>query len=58
MIKKDIIPTNDKNQKHGLWILYKKDDTLKLKGQFINDIDIGHWIENWSHGYQVKFYIR
>ena len=47
-MKKDITPKNTKFQRHGLWLIYDYNDKLWTKGQYINDIQYGYWI-NYHH---------
>ena len=59
-MKKDIEPRNHKNQRHGLWIWYYANDKIMLKGQFINGIRHGYWIENWLHfdKHQITLHLK
>ena len=58
-MKKDIEPRNHKNQRHGLWIWYYANDKIMLKGQFINGIRHGYWMDNWILRKQnITFHIK
>ena len=61
-MKQDIEPRNDKNKNHGLWILYSNandNDKIMLKGQFINDLKHGYWIENWfGNKHIIRLYLK
>ena len=46
-MKPHINITNDIGQRHGLWIRYYNNGDLFYKGQFINDISYGYWIDNY-----------
>ena len=48
MIKQDITPTNNKGQRNGLWLVYYPNNIL-VKGQFINSIQYGYWMNNWNN---------
>ena len=54
----NIKPKNSKNQNHGLWIHYFSNGKLCYKGQFINDIEYGYWIDNWTkYKPQIRFFL-
>ena len=58
-MKKDITPKNTKFQRHGLWIYHFSNGNLYYKGQYINDIQYGYWIENWySEKAQAILFIK
>ena len=40
---KDILPHNDKDQAHGLWITYRENGHLWFKGEWVNDKEVGIW---------------
>lgn len=48
MNKKSKYPINDKDQRHGLWICYSPYGDFIYKGQYINHIAYGYWINNWN----------
>ena len=57
-MKQDIKPKNNKNKAHGLWITYYSND-ICYKGHYINDLENGYWIDNWScRPYQVIFHLK
>ena len=59
MIKKDIRPTNNKKQKHGLWINYYFNGDLLYKGHWVNGIRHGYWMDNWILRKQnITFHIK
>jgi antitoxin component YwqK of YwqJK toxin-antitoxin module len=49
--KKDIEPTNDKGQRHGLWEFYYHDGRLMFKGFYHNDKQVGYngWHDYTGH---------
>ena len=47
-MKQNIIPKNNKKQPHGLWIFYYPNGGIWYKGQYLNDIEHGYWIGNWT----------
>ena len=57
-MKKDILPRNSKNKAHGLWIYHFSNGNLYYKGQYINDLKHGYWLENWIYKSKVRFYIK
>ena len=58
MKKQNITPRNNKNQAHGLWIMYGNHDNLWYKGHYINNVQYGHWIDNWVNKHQIIFLIK
>ena len=61
-MKKDIIDRNDKDQPHGLWLVYDWDnDNLIYKGHWVNGVNYGYWIRNvtiFQPKYSINFYLR
>ena len=58
-MKQNKCPRNSKKQAHGLWIWYYANDKIILKGQYINNVEYGHWIENWNNDtHKITFYIK
>ena len=45
-MKKDILPFNNKGQRHGLWIIYNYNGSIYNKGYFSNGLEHGYWISN------------
>jgi hypothetical protein len=43
--QRNLAPRNKKGQRHGYWEFYNADGRLWYKGMYINDIDLGFWIE-------------
>ena len=59
MNKKSKYPINDKDQRHGLWICYSPYGEFIYKGQYINHIAYGYWIENWKRkDTNVTFFLK
>ena len=55
----NIIPYNNKNKAHGLWLNYYNKGNLFFKGQFINGIRHGYWMDNWILRKQnITFHIK
>ena len=59
----NIIPKNNKKQDHGICIYYYKySGNLMWKGQFINDIQYGYWIDNRfinvNYKSEITFYLK
>ena len=58
MIKEDINPVNNKNQRHGYWEVYYNNHISSFKGRYINGERIGLW--EWydrDEIYQKEFII-
>ena len=60
MKKQNLNPYNNKANPHGFWIRYKKDGNLWYKGQYINNVEYGHWIDNWIDKSKstITFYLK
>ena len=57
-MKKDITPKNTKFQRHGLWTFYNYNNDLLYKGQYINDIQYGYWINNYFiNNPKIRFHL-
>ena len=65
--KKPRNPRNDKNQAHGLWISYYSAGDWSYhynigdvfcKGQYVNAIEYGYWIDNSARKATLTFYIK
>ena len=58
-MKQTITPTNNKDQLHGLCIIYYSDGKIEYKGYFINDNGYGYFIDN-NNGInrQIRFNLR
>ena len=58
-MKEDITPRNNKHQEHGFWCFYNYNNELSFKGQYVNGIIHGYWIENWNNDtHKITFYIK
>ena len=59
-MKQDIRPINNKVQQHGLWICYDLDDSLFYKGQYVNGIRHGYFIDYWKSwtNPEITFFIK
>ena len=47
MKRQNLTPFNDKEQAHGFWIVYNTNGSMFYKGQYVNYIKYGYWIDNW-----------
>jgi antitoxin component YwqK of YwqJK toxin-antitoxin module len=54
---KNIKPFNAKGQAHGYWKVYFTNGTLAYKGLFVNDKQIGVWIDHFYGSENKLFYI-
>ena len=51
-------PRNNKGQPHGLWIYHFSNGIVWYKGQYINGIRHGHWIDNFGRKHRITLYIK
>ena len=51
-------PRNNKGQPHGLWIYHFSNGIVWYKGQFINNIRHGYWIDNFGRKHRNVNNIR
>ena len=56
-MKKHIQPYNDKKQAHGLWIWYYSTGETSCKGQYINGIRYGYFIDNLNKKQKITFFL-
>jgi hypothetical protein len=49
-------PINKKGQAHGLWVCYCNYNSVRViyKGMYINDIQLGFWVEEMNQFYYAK----
>ena len=45
------------NEKDGLWLTTKTNGNIWYKGQYVNYIEYGYWIDNWITKHQIRFYL-
>ena len=57
-MKEDITPRNNKHQEHGFWCFYNYNNELSFKGQYVNGIIHGYWIQNWIDKPEITFHIK
>ena len=60
-MKKDIKPKNHNFKAHGLWIYYLSNGNICYKGQYVNNIRYGYWMDNWDNlndKYKIYFYLN
>ena len=57
-MKQNKCPRNSKKQAHGLCIRYKTNGNIWYKGQYINNVEYGHWIDNWIETQLITFYLK
>ena len=59
MKRQNLTPFNDKGQSHSLWINYTYNGYLRYKGQYVNGIQHGYWIGNWTMSKsKITFFIK
>ena len=56
-MKKHIQPYTDKKQAHGLWIWYLSNGKLCYKGQYVNNIRYGYFIDNLNKKQKITFFL-
>jgi antitoxin component YwqK of YwqJK toxin-antitoxin module len=59
--KKDIMPLNDKGQRHGYHKVYYDNGEIMHEGEWVNNNASGLWVLYWNtdHSLSIKtFYIR
>ena len=56
---KNISSYNDKNERHGYWVVYHLNGNIRYKGNWVNDTKNGYWEEYNSNGKLLlkEFYI-
>ena len=58
-MKPHINITNEIGQNHGLWIVYNYNGSVCYKGQYINGIRHGYWIDNYFiNNPQIILYLK
>ena len=56
-MKKDIKPKNHNFKAHGLWIIYLSNGKLCYKGQYVNNIRYGYFIDNLNKKQKITFFL-
>lgn len=56
----NIKPYNNKEQRHGYWVIYYLTGDVFFKGNYINNNKVGYWVKYSLSGilYQKTFFIQ
>ena len=57
-MKIDSKPRNSKNEPNGFWIDYFNTGLICYKGQYINGIQYGYFIDNWINKPNITFCLK
>jgi len=48
-------PHNEKQEAHGEWLNIDKDGEIVFKGMYVNNVDLGYWVESrFSKAYYAR----
>ncbi len=51
-------PLNNKHQRHGHWENYFMTGDVMFKGHYINNVELGYWINNLGEKDATLYYAR